>query len=154
MNKVFDNNRLEFPISDEIRVDFEFRGKKQVINGESATGKSLIFKTLEQIISDNNAGADDVDATDIILIDKKDNDGTVADKLKRNHNKLIIIDRADILLDEEAVKIINCNMEGNTYLIFARGGLGLSLSPNYYAELINDNGVLKLKWEFSEKGWF
>lgn len=154
MVKIFNDNKLKFKISDKISVDLEFRGKKQVVLGESATGKSLIFKKLEQIISNNNVDSDGVDASNIILIDKKDNDGTVADKLKRNNHKLIIIDRADILLDKEAAIIINSNIECNTYLIFARGGLGLNLSPNYYAELINNNGVFELKWKFNEKGWF
>ena len=113
-----------------------------------------MFNSLEHLISDNNTEYSNIDTSNIILINRKDNDGTLSSKLKRNSNKLIIIDRGDILIDKEAANVININKESNTYLIFARAALGINLSPNYYGELYTEENELKIKWKYSVRGWY
>lgn len=156
MNMAFNNktNELKFDITNSLKAYIKLRGKKQIVVGASATGKSFLFNSLEHLISDNNTEYSNIDTSNIILINKKDNDGTLASKLKRNSNKLIIIDRGDILIDKEAATIINLNKENNTYLIFARAALGINLSPNYYGELYTEENELKIKWKYSVRGWY
>lgn len=156
MSKAFNikTNELKFDITNKLKAYIKLRGKKQIIVGASATGKSFLFNSLEHLISDNNTEYSNIDTSNIILINKKDNDGTLVSKLKRNSNKLIIIDRGDILIDKEAADVINLNKESNTYLIFARTALGINLSPNYYGELYTENDELKIKWKYSVRGWY
>ena len=65
---------------------------------------------------------------------------------------LIIIDRADAFLSKDDVSYIRSD-KNNTYLIMSRCNLDLGISPNYYAELVNNDGIIELKYKYSVEGW-
>lgn len=88
------------------------------------------------------------DTFNIVFLDK-----TNMHYISSMKNKLIVIDRADLTLDKEAVEMINMDWGTNKYLIFSRKPLGIDLSPNYYGEFIEKNGVVEIKYEFDVGGW-
>ena len=69
-------------------------------------------------------------------------------------DKLIVIDRADIILDKTTVKTIN-NDSSNRYLIFARKPLGIEVTPNHFAEFQfdYDKRQVTINYLFDVKGW-
>ena len=82
----------------------------------------------------------------------------VADKnwlneIENLNSKLIVIDRADIVLTEEIKECIK-NDCSNVYLLFIRGPIGLNISPNYYAHLVREDNTIRLEYEFNVGRWF
>lgn len=66
--------------------------------------------------------------------------------------KLIVIDRADVIITPDVGQIINSDFGINRYLIFARTFIGVEISPNYYATVVRTGKELTLKYMFSVKG--
>lgn len=118
------------------------------MTGKSATGKSLLCSVIREIQKDKNIAGKKYDASNIFLIDE-DNLHNIDDK----KDKLIIIDRADIILDSEAIHMINNDWGYNKYLIFSRKPLGIDLSPNYFAVLEEKDKAFSLNYLFDVKGW-
>ena len=146
----WDKNILEFEDVNENRYCLEFKGNKTIVHGESATGKTLICTMLSNYIDDNNdIELKPYDANNIIIA-SKDN----KDKINKQKKKLIIIDRAEFLLDTELIENINRDRGTNRYLIFGRKPMGIELSPNHFATLCNKDGVIKLEYAYDEKGWY
>lgn len=85
----------------------------------------------------------DYDVSNILCIDPKDK----IDAIKAMTEGLIIIDRADAFLSKDDVSYIRSD-KNNTYLIMSRCNLDLGISPNYYAELVNNDGIIELKYEY------
>lgn len=97
-------------ISDgRISFDFKLREPITLVQGDSATGKTLFYKLMQMIsINDNNIifiNIDKIKETDMIL--------------KSAKNKLIIIDNADIVLTDKQAKSIRED-KYNQYIIFGR----------------------------------
>ena len=124
------------------------KGLKTIVTGKSATGKSLLCSVIREIQKDKNIAGKKYDASNIFLIDE-DNLHNIDDK----KDKLIIIDRADIILDSEAIHMINNDWGYNKYLIFSRKPLGIDLSPNYFAVLEEKDKAFSLNYLFDVKGW-
>lgn len=72
--------------------------------------------------------------------------------MRQYKDRLIIIDRAEIILNKDIVKFINEDLN-NRYLIFCRKHIGLLLSPNYYGQMVNDNGTFRIVYDFNVRGW-
>ena len=100
---------------------------------------------LKSYINDNNNASFKPYNADNIFIVSKDN----KDKLSLQKGKLIIIDRAELILDEQMVEIINADRGYNRYLIFLRKPMGIELSPNYFGTLCKKDGELQLEYELS-----
>ena len=120
-----------------------------ILHGDSATGKSLLCTMLKSYINDNNNASFKPYNADNIFIVSKDN----KDKLSLQKGKLIIIDRAELILDEQMVEIINADRGYNRYLIFLRKPMGIELSPNYFGTLCKKDGELQLEYECYVRGW-
>lgn len=151
MKKCFnwDNNTLYVSDLSGNTFNLEFKGFKTIINGKSAAGKSLLCGILENLMSDLNPDDfKEYDTSNIFIVNKQNI--TSLRNLKRN---LIIIDRADIILDKKTVEIINYDCGINKYLIFSRKPLGIDISPNYFGILEEHNGVFTIKYEFDIGGW-
>lgn len=144
------SNKLLFTDANGITFDFQMRGMKTIVHGDSATGKSLLCTRLREIQNDYNQN--DVlkkyNADNIVVADKN-----WLNVIENLNSKLIIIDRADIVLTEEIKECIK-NDCSNVYLLFMRGHIGLNISPNYYAHLVRDDNTILLEYEFSAGGWF
>ena len=108
------SNVLKFTDVNGNKYNLKFRGNKTIVHGDSATGKSLLCTMLKSYINDNNNASFKPYNADNIFIVSKDN----KDKLSLQKGKLIIIDRAELILDEQMVEIINADRGYNRYLIF------------------------------------
>lgn len=146
------NKKLNFTTKDNICFNLDLRGNINIIRSESATGKTYLatmLKALRQTGVNNNLK--NQDSINVRIFDEQ----ISADDLKKCSSDLIIIDRADICLsdNEKTVNYINGDLN-NIYLIFARRGLGLSVSPNYVADFEREGNVISLKYKYSVKGWY
>ena len=99
------SNVLKFTDVNGNKYNLKFRGNKTIVHGDSATGKSLLCTMLKSYINDNNNASFKPYNADNIFIVSKDN----KDKLSLQKGKLIIIDRAELILDEQMVEIINAD---------------------------------------------
>ena len=143
------SNVLKFTDVNGNKYNLKFRGNKTIVHGDSATGRSLLCTMLKSYINDNNNASFKPYNADNIFIVSKDN----KDKLSLQKGKLIIIDRAELILDEQMVEIINADRGDNRYLIFLRKPMGIELSPNYFGTLCKKDGELQLEYECYIRGW-
>ena len=142
----WDTNILDFNDKYGNHYYLQLRGNKNIIKGSSGTGKTYLYKKLSKLKQKlNNISNYDIDN---ILLLNKDN----LDKLGKTKNKLIIIDNADLLLNNNAIDIINMD-DDNRYLIFTRVPLGIEISPNHQAEFVKEDNKTILKYRFNVKGW-
>lgn len=151
MQKCFDwESGLHLKYNSSLEFKLWLKGFKTIIIGDSGTGKSLLYSKIKEIKEDNlnPSWLRKHDMSNIVLYSKEKLDDIK--KLKRN---LIIIDRADLILDRDAVEWINYDCGFNKYLIFGRKLLGIDISPNHFGRFIEDDGVIQIKYEFDIGGW-
>ncbi len=123
----------------------ELKGNKNIVKGDSGTGKTYLSDLIESIKKKEIQSDYDVD--NIIILNALN-----VSQLQTFKNKLIIIDRAEFLLDSQAVLYINSDMD-NRYLIFSRVPLGVDLSPNHQADFDTQGNVTVMSYRFDVKGW-
>lgn len=143
----WENNTIHFKDKNENVFHIQLRGRITIVTGDSATGKTLLCSRLNSVKHDRNINAQRYKADNVFILNE-DN----IDKLKSQRNKLIIIDRAEILLDDDMVLYINED-PGNRYLIFARKPIGIEATPNHFAEMQFVDGEIILHFEFDVEGW-
>lgn len=128
-----------------LQIELDLRGRIIVVDGDSGTGKSYLCQIIRTI--QESFGNSEYNVDNIVLINKMNKSS-----LRDYNNKLIIIDRAELLLNEDDTNYIT--MDGrNRYLIFARYPIGLGISPNYFAKMIRDNKKLYLEYYIFAEGW-
>lgn len=144
------SNTLKFSDKNGNKFNLRFKGDKTIVSGASATGKTFICTSLERLIKDKNNSLKPYSADNIFIL-TEDN----YEKLKWQKEKLIIIDRAEFVLNEDIVNFINKD-KNNRYLIFLRRAMGIELSPNHFAELKRDDSTKEtvLDYQFDIKGWY
>lgn len=92
-----------------IDIELEFNHRITVIGGDSASGKSFIWKVLK---------AESVLKTlPVVCLNYECDD--ILEKLKTINKKLIVIDNADMLLNSDCKEYIGDDAN-NQYLIFSR----------------------------------
>ena len=143
-----EDNILDFRDLNGIRYHFKFKGTKTIVCGATATGKTLLCNKLLDIINDDNIGMKPYDASNIFIMTRENKK-----LLYEQRENLIIIDRAEMMLNDEDIEFINNDTSINRYLIFARAPLGIYLSPNYFAEIICNGIELEIRYLFNERGW-
>ena len=142
----WDNNTIDFKDKYKNHYHLKLRGNKNIIKGNSGTGKTYLYKKINSV-KQRLENTSSYNADNLFMLNK-DN----IDKLGTLKNKLILIDNAELLLDERTVDIINMD-DDNRYLIFARVPLGIDMSPNHQADLIQEGDKTVLKYRFNIKGW-
>ena len=149
----YDNNRLMLDY-DNISFDLQLRSPITQVGGDSATGKTLLYNIigdLKKESASNWSSPDSEDVSNIYLI----NEGKDLDALFNIKGMLIIIDRFDCIIgDRNYIIDYIATDRDNHYLIFARRGYQLNISPNYYGSFIMDEGVIRVNFRYSVKGWF
>ena len=123
------------------KFDFKLKGAKTIVSG-----KSFIYNLIKKM-KDGDSRDSKYDTSNIILINKNN-----VNDMRQYKDRLIIIDRAEIILNKDIVKFINEDLN-NRYLIFCRKHIGLLLSPNYYGQMVNDNGTFRIVYDFNVRGW-
>lgn len=129
------------------KFEFHLRGKVTIVNGLSATGKTYLCEYIKEVQQDLNS--DFGTEFDNVFLLNSENKDCIYKQLK----KLIIVDRAELILSNDIVNFINSD-NNNKYLIFSRGLTGIRVTPNYFATIERDEDKYVLRYEFSEKGWF
>lgn len=115
----------------------EFADRITLVRGDSATGKTYLYQMLEdlRLLEEYQS---------IKLFNYKTEE--FHDNLKKCRDKFIVIDNADLLLDNEDRSFINFD-SSNQYMLFARNCDGLNLSSGSFMLLHENDYKVSLERE-------
>ena len=109
-------------------VNFEFTNNITILTGASATGKTASFSFIRECMSVN---------PDIVCINYQDYQKDIKKLIASETGKLVVIDNADILLDDEIRKYISLD-DKNQYLIIGRNPKNLFTTSDNLFELVSE----------------
>lgn len=120
-------------------IDFIFENNITILMGDSGTGKSASYSFIKECMSMN---------PDILCINYLDYQKDIGEMIKSVIGKLIVIDNADVLLDDNIRKYIALD-DKNQYLIIGRNPKNLFTTKENLYELTSrkkgEQTVLGLK---------
>ena len=106
-------------------VDFRFTNNISILTGDSGTGKTAAFSFIRECMAIN---------PNILCINYLDYQKDIGDMIRKAYGKLIVIDNADILLDDDTRKYISLD-DKNQYLIIGRNPKNLFATKENLFEL-------------------
>ncbi len=109
-------------------LDFEFTSNITILTGDSGTGKTASFSFIKECMALN---------PDIVCLNYLDYQKDIAGIIKGASGKLIVIDNADVLLDEDVRKHIALD-DKNQYLIIGRNPKNLFATKDNLFELTSE----------------
>lgn len=109
-------------------VDFIFKNNITILMGNSGTGKSAAFSFIRECMAINPK---------IVCLNYLDYQKDVKEIISKTVGKLIVIDNADILLDDDTRKYISLD-EKNQYLIIGRNPRNLFATKENLFELVSE----------------
>lgn len=109
-------------------LDFKFTSNITILTGDSGTGKTASFSFIKECMALN---------PDIMCLNYLDYQKDIADIIKKANGKLIVIDNADVLLDDDIRKYIALD-DKNQYLIIGRNPKNLFTTKDNLFELISE----------------
>lgn len=109
-------------------VSFEFTNNITILTGASATGKTASFSFIRECMAVN---------PDIVCINYQDYQKDIKKLIASETGKLVVIDNADILLDDEIRKYISLD-DKNQYLIIGRNPKNLFTTSDNLFELVSE----------------
>ena len=116
-----------FTVHSSFAVDFTFENNITILTGDSGTGKTAVFSFFRECMAVNPK---------ILCLNYLDYQRDVRDIISKADGKLIVIDNADILLDDDVRKHIS--LDGNNqYLIIGRNPNNLFLTKENLFELVS-----------------
>ena len=120
-------------------LDFEFTNNITILTGDSGTGKTVSFSFIKECMALN---------PDIVCLNYLDYQKNIANIIRTTEKKLIVIDNADILLDDDTRKYIALD-DKNQYLIIGRNPKNLFVTKENLFELVSEKQeeqiMLKIK---------
>lgn len=120
-------------------LDFNFTNNITILTGDSGAGKTASFSFIKECMALNQ---------DILCLNYLDYQKDIAGIIKNASGKLIVIDNADVLLDDDTRKYIALD-DKNQYLIIGRNPKNLFATKDNLFELISETQgeqtVLKIK---------
>ena len=120
-------------------LDFEFTNNITILTGDSGTGKTVSFSFIKECMALN---------PDIVCLNYLDYQKNIGDIIRTTEKKLIVIDNADILLDDDTRKYIALD-DKNQYLIIGRNPKNLFATKENFFELVSERQgeqtVLRIK---------
>ena len=120
-------------------IDFTFDSNITLLMGDSGTGKSASYSYIKECMSMN---------PNILCINYLEYQKDIGEMIRAAKGKLIVIDNADVLLDDGIRKYIALD-DKNQYLIIGRNPKNLFATKDNLYELVSekkgDQTVLKLK---------
>ena len=120
-------------------LDFDFTSNITILMGDSGTGKTASFSFIKECMALN---------PDIMCLNYLDYQKDIADIIKNANGKLIVIDNADVLLDDDVRKYIALD-DKNQYLIIGRNPKNLFTTKENLFELTSEvqgeQTVLRIK---------
>lgn len=123
--------------ADPFTYFLDFSDRITLVRGDSATGKTYLYQMLEDLRMTKEYQA-------IKLFNYKTED--FHENLKRCRDRFVVIDNADLLLDDEDRRFINFDCS-NQYMLFARNCDGLNLSAGSFMLLHEADYNVSLKRE-------
>ena len=109
-------------------VNFEFTNNITILTGASATGKTASFSFIRECMAVN---------PDSVCINYQDYQKDIKKLIASETGKLVVIDNADILLDDEIRKYISLD-DKNQYLIIGRNPKNLFTTSDNLFELVSE----------------
>lgn len=116
-----------FTVHTSYIINFKFTNNITILTGPSATGKTASFTFIRECMALT---------PNILYINYLDYQKDIKSLLANTKGKLIVIDNADILLDDETRKYISLD-ENNQYLIIGRNPRNLFTTKENLFELIS-----------------
>lgn len=147
MKKIYDydSNSLLYTRKSGHTFNLKFCNGITIIDGMSASGKTLLFNDIKSLKNLNFKIAE-YDVSNIELIEN-------SDVCIKDDKVLYIVDKAErILTDKLCSDIVSCKY--SRFLIFTRVSHNLHVSPNHFGEFNTVDGITNIKYLFNEKGWF
>lgn len=129
-------NKIAFQ-TDPFSYDLVFDDRITLVGGDSGTGKTVLYDMLEDLKQTEEYNA-------IKLFNYKSED--VLEKLKQCRNNFVVIDNADILMDDEVRRFINFEFS-NQYMLFLRNCDGLNVSDNSFKVMKFESNMITLEDE-------
>ena len=108
-------------------VDFTFTNNITILMGDSGTGKTATFSFIKECMAVNPR---------ILCLNYLDYQKNIKEIISNTEGKLIVIDNADILLDDDARKYISLD-DKNQYLIIGRNPKNLFATRENLFELVS-----------------
>ena len=129
-------NRIAFQAA-PFSYDLIFDDRITLVGGDSGTGKTVLYEMLEDLRLTEDYQA-------IRLFNYKTDD--FSKSLMQRRNSFIVIDNADILIDDEDRRFINFECS-NQYMLFSRNCDGLNVSDKSFKVLKFDENQITLEDE-------
>lgn len=129
-------NKITFQ-ADPFSYDLVFEDRITLVGGDSGTGKTVLYDMLEDLKQTEEYNA-------IKLFNYKSED--VLEKLKQCRNNFVVIDNADILMDDEVRRFINFEFS-NQYMLFLRNCDGLNVSDKSFKVMKFESNMITLEEE-------
>ena len=121
--------------ADPFSYDLEFDDRITLVGGDSGTGKTVLYEILEDLrLTD--------EYKNIKLFNYRSDN--FENSLKQCKNNFIVIDNANILMNDEIRKFINFEFS-NQYMLFLRNCDGLNVSDKSFKVLKFDNNRITLE---------
>lgn len=109
-------------------IDFTFTNNITILTGLSAVGKTAAYSFIRECMAVNPK---------IVCLNYLDYQKNVKEILMQTKDRLIVIDNADILLDDETRKYISLDGD-NQYLIIGRNPKNLFTTKDNLFELVSE----------------
>lgn len=109
-------------------LNFDFTNNITILTGSSATGKTASFSFMRECMAVN---------PNIMCINYHDYYKNIKKMISEETGKLIVIDNADILLDDDTRKYISMDHK-NQYLIIGRNPKNLFTTSDNLFELVSE----------------
>lgn len=109
-------------------IDFNFTNNITILTGSSGTGKTASFSFIRECMAVN---------PEILCINYQDYQKDIRKLIEGETGKLIVIDNADILLDDDTRKYISLD-DKNQYLIIGRNPKNLFATADNLFELVSE----------------
>ena len=109
-------------------VNFDFTNNITILTGSSGTGKTASFSFMRECMAVN---------PDIVCINYQDYQKDIKEIISQTEGKLVVIDNADILLNDDTRKYISLDNK-NQYLIIGRNPKNLFATKENLFELVSE----------------
>lgn len=123
--------------ADPFSYDLVFDDRITLVGGDSGTGKTVLYNMLEDL-----RFTDEYKAIKLFNY-KSDN---LLESIEQCRDGFIVIDNADILINDEVRRFINFEFS-NQYMLFLRNCDGLNVSDKSFKVLKLDNNRITLEEE-------
>lgn len=121
-------------------LDFAFKNNITILMGDSGTGKTAAFSFIRECMAINPK---------LLCLNYLDYQKNIKDIISRAEGKLIVIDNADILLDDDTRKYISLD-DKNQYLIIGRSPKNFFATKENLYELESEKAGEQTKFTIKE----